>query len=61
MKNQLISEISRQMIPYLDNAQMEQLQEVLKFCLWNVSVTEMPNAEQQVQKETKAHCKMNLQ
>ena len=52
MKNQLISEISRQMIPYLDNAQMEQLQEVLKFCLWNVSVTEMPNAEQQVQKET---------
>lgn len=52
MKNQLISEISRQMIPYLDNAQMEQLQEVLKFCLWNVSVTEMPNAEQRVQKET---------
>ena len=28
MKNQLISEITRQMIPYLDNAQMEQLQEV---------------------------------
>ena len=25
MKNQLISEITRQMIPYLDNAQMEQL------------------------------------
>ncbi len=29
MKNQLISEITRQMIPYLDNAQMEQLQNVL--------------------------------
>ena len=33
MKNQLISEITRQMIPYLDNAQMEQLQEVQNFCL----------------------------
>ena len=33
MKNQLISEITRQMIPYLDNAQMEQLQEVQSFYL----------------------------
>ena len=29
MKNQLISEVTRQMIPYLDNAQMEQLQKTL--------------------------------
>ena len=36
MKNQLISEITRQMIPYLDNAQMEQLQNVLQHALWNV-------------------------
>ena len=36
MKNQLISEITRQMIPFLDNAQMEQLQEVLQHCFWNV-------------------------
>ena len=33
MKNQLISEITRQMIPYLDNAQMEQLQNVLQHAL----------------------------
>ena len=52
MKKQLISEISRQMAPYLDNAQMEQLQEVLKYCLWNVSVSEMPNSQQQQKKES---------
>lgn len=28
MKNQVITEITRQMLPYLDNAQMEHLQEV---------------------------------
>jgi site-specific recombinase XerD len=39
MKNQLICEITRQMLPYLDNAQMEQLQETLKHALWNVQVT----------------------
>lgn len=39
MKNQLISEITRQMIPYLDNAQMEQLQNVLQHALWNVQIT----------------------
>ena len=52
MKKQLISEISRQMVLYLDNAQMEQLQEVLKYCLWNVSVSEMPNSQQQQKKES---------
>ena len=39
MKDQLISEITRQMIPYLDNAQMEQLQNVLQHALWNVQIT----------------------
>ena len=43
MKNEIISEITRNMLPYLDNAQMEQLQEVLKHCLWRVEVT--PNAD----------------
>ena len=43
MKNEIISEITRNMLPYLDNAQMEQLQEVLKHCLWRVEVT--PNPE----------------
>ena len=40
MKNQLIAEITRQMLPHLDNAQIEQLQNVLRHCLWNVEVTE---------------------
>ena len=38
MKNEIISEISRKMLPYLDNAQMERLQEVLVHCLWGVQI-----------------------
>ena len=40
MKNQLLAEMTRQMLPHLDNAQIEQLQNVLRHCLWNVEVTE---------------------
>lgn len=43
MKNQIISEISRQMIPFLDNAQMEQLQNVLQHCLWGIQITVNPD------------------
>ncbi len=52
MKNQLISEITRQMIPYLDNAQMEQLQDVLQHCFWSVEVTANLNGTQPPEKET---------
>ena len=38
MKEQIISEITRQMLPYLDNAQMDQLVKVLQHCLWNVEI-----------------------
>ena len=38
MKNEIISEISRKMLPYLDNAQMERLQDVLVHCLWGVQI-----------------------
>lgn len=54
MKNQLISEITRQMIPYLDNAQMEQLQNVLQHALWNVQITSNEDGAQQLDKETNA-------
>ena len=54
MKNQLISEITRQMIPYLDNAQMEQLQSVLQHALWNVQITSNEDGAQQPDKETNA-------
>ena len=52
MKNQLIAEITRQMIPYLDNAQMEQLQDVLQHCMWNVQIVETPDAVLQQEKES---------
>lgn len=52
MKNQLISEITRQMIPYLDNAQMEQLQNVLQHALRNVQITANEDGAQQPDKET---------
>lgn len=38
MKNYLMTEITRKMLPYLDNAQMERLQEVLACCLWQVEI-----------------------
>lgn len=40
MKEQIISEITRQMLPYLDNAQLEHLLETLQHCLWAVEVIE---------------------
>ena len=52
MKNRLIAEITRKMLPYLDNAQMEQLQDVLQHCLWGIQVTENPDAAVQQEKES---------
>ena len=43
MKNEIISEITRKMLPYIDNAQMERLQDVLVHCLWSVQI--QPNEE----------------
>lgn len=55
MKNQIISEISRQMIPYLDNAQMEKLQKVLQHCLWDVQIIEsaegIPSKDQETNED----------
>lgn len=48
MKNQLINEITRRMLPVLDNAQMMQLEAVLAHCMWEVEVvpsTAVPVAE----------------
>lgn len=38
MKNALINDITRRMVPVLDNYQLMQLQEVLAHCLWEVEV-----------------------
>lgn len=52
MKNQLITEIAQKMLPYLDNSQMGQLQEVLAHCLWGVHVSVAAESEQLQEKET---------
>lgn len=54
MKNQLISEITRQMLPHLDNAQMERLQEVLRHTLWSVQVIVSEGGIQPPDRETNA-------
>ena len=38
MKEQLITEIEQEMLPWLDNAQMEQLHSVLIHCFWGVQI-----------------------
>ena len=52
MKEQLITEITRQMLPYLDNYQMEQLQETLSHCFWGVQVSPGEETDQIKEKET---------
>ena len=54
MKEQLITEITRQMLPYLDNYQMEQLQETLSHCFWGVQVSPEEETDQIKEKETNA-------
>ncbi|MCD8361341.1 MAG: site-specific integrase [Lachnospiraceae bacterium] len=40
MNEEIITEITRKMLPYLDNAQLKQLQDVLHHYLWNVTIVE---------------------
>ena len=40
MKEQIILNITQEMLPYLDNAQLLQLQKVLERNLWNVEITQ---------------------
>lgn len=39
MKKYIITEITHKMLPYLDNAQLEKLQETLQHCLYNLQIT----------------------
>ena len=52
MKEQIITEIARQMYPYLDSAQMEHLMKTLQHCLWTVEVSKLPNGIQREKKHT---------
>lgn len=45
MKEQLIADITREMIPVLNNAQLLKLQEVLEHCFWKVKVEKDDSVE----------------
>lgn len=45
MKEQLINEVLQKMLPYLDNAQMAQLQATMVHCLWNVEITPVADCD----------------
>ena len=45
MKQELIKDVIQGMLPYLNNAQNEKLQEVLKYTLANYEVTENQSKE----------------
>ena len=45
MKNQIITEITQQMLPYLDNMELEQLQKVLKVTFTNYEIIKSEKIE----------------
>ncbi len=45
MKGQIILNITQEMLPYLDNAQLLQLRKVLEHTLWNVEINEKPESD----------------
>lgn len=53
MKEQIILNITQEMLPYLDNAQLLQLRKVLEHALWNVEVKEKPEIESSAEMNNK--------
>lgn len=49
MKEQVILNIMQEMLPYLDNAQLLQLQKALEHSLWNVEIKESVETEKNIQ------------
>ena len=47
MKNEFITEITQQMLPYLDNMELEQLQKVLKVTFANYEIVKSEKVESQ--------------
>lgn len=56
MKEQLMNEITCQMLPFLDNSQMKQLQKVLEHCFWGVQV--VPEAEESGQRPAETNAEL---
>ena len=50
MKEQLISEVQQQMLPYLNNEQLRKLRTAMEFCLHGIEITQ--SNQQQEQKHT---------
>ena len=40
MKNQLITEVQQQMLPYLNNEQLRKLRAAMEFCLQGLEITQ---------------------
>ena len=45
MKDKIISQIARNMLPVLDNAQMSYLMETLEHCFWGIEIREQENTD----------------
>lgn len=54
MKDEIIKEVLQQMLPYLDNAQIVQLQKTLEHTLWNCTITEKPADHADTENSSKA-------
>ena len=52
MKDQLITEVQQQMLPYLNNEQLRKLRAAMEFCLYGLEVTQ--NDQQPAQEQTDA-------
>lgn len=52
MKELLIADITREMLPFLNNAQMLKLQEVLNHCFWEVKVEKTEEQQEKLSSKT---------
>lgn len=52
MKELLIADITREMLPFLNNAQMLKLQEVLNHCFWEVKVEKIEEQQEKLSSKT---------
>ena len=49
MKEQLITEVQQQMLPYLNNEQLQKLREAMEYCLHGMEITATDHQQAQVQ------------
>ena len=54
MKDQLITEVQQQMLPYLDNEQLQKLRAVMEFCLYGLEVRQSDQRQERRQTDAAA-------